>query len=170
MTFAYDHGVLCDLSSICYNCAVGFFYQPSPSWLSRVTYCSFPSARLFSSLHWVGPPLFGLKMTSQALLQLNFDIDRYLNPFLPPSQIHHFPRPISRFLGHRESSRPNVGNIVSLIWSFVGAFSGIALIAGVFRASSVIHHTGAPIIIGSFVSECSQSDPWRWNSLVEADQ
>ena len=86
-----------------------------------------------------------------ALHRLDFDIDKYINPFIPPSQLHRLPKPISRFLGHRAERRQSTGSIVSWAWSFVGAFSGIALIAGVFKSSASIESHAPPIIVGSFV-------------------
>ena len=91
-------------------------------------------------------------MNPRWLLRLNFDIDKYINPIIPSSPLKRLPKPISRFFGYREMPEQPLGNVVSWLWSFIGAFSGIALIAGVFKTSALIQGIHAPLIIGSFVS------------------
>lgn len=82
---------------------------------------------------------------------LNFDIDNYINRYIPPSQLYRLPYPISRFLGYRRSSeRRDVGNVLVCIWSFIGAFCGLAVIAGVFNSSPLIQRDHPPVLIASF--------------------
>lgn len=79
-----------------------------------------------------------------------FDIDRYLNPFLPPPPWRHLPEPVSRFFGYRVAKPPNWGNLSVIFWAFIGVFCGISLIAVVSRNIPAFEGHGAPIIIGSF--------------------
>ncbi|KAH6688457.1 HPP family protein [Plectosphaerella plurivora] len=79
-----------------------------------------------------------------------FDVDRYLNPFLPPPPWRHLPRPISRFFGYRVTKPPNWGNLSVIFWAFIGVFCGISLIAVVSKHIPSFEAHGAPIIIGSF--------------------
>lgn len=86
-----------------------------------------------------------------AAADLDIDLDKYLLPFIPRSRLHALPRPISHFLGHRNSHpRKKIGNLLIAGWSFFGAFCGVAIVEGVFM-SPVIRAHGAPLIVGSFV-------------------
>ncbi|CAG8057664.1 unnamed protein product, partial [Penicillium nalgiovense] len=78
---------------------------------------------------------------------INLDIDQYTNRIIPSSQVHRLP--ISRFLGHRNSPAREIGDLVVCAWSFVGAFCGILLVAGVFQSSPLIQSHHPPLIIAS---------------------
>ncbi|EWC46907.1 hypothetical protein DRE_03919 [Drechslerella stenobrocha 248] len=80
----------------------------------------------------------------------HFDIDDYLNPWIPPNQLHRLPTPISRFLGYRSSPRPDVGGPLAACWSFLGAFCGIATASAFFKYSGIFSDVHAPFIIASF--------------------
>ncbi|KAF2114833.1 HPP family-domain-containing protein [Lophiotrema nucula] len=86
----------------------------------------------------------------QSSREWNFEIDHYLNKVLPPSPLHKLPPPLSRFLGYRKEQKQDVGNILGAFWSLVGAFCGLAVIAGVFNntLSIQVHHP--PALIASF--------------------
>jgi hypothetical protein len=90
-------------------------------------------------------------MDFSAIRQVDFDIDRYINQIVPRPQLHRLPRPISRFLGYRDKPRKNGSILINWAWSFIGGFSGVALIEGVSRGSTIIQSLRPPIIIGSFV-------------------
>ena len=134
-------------------------YHPSPSVhilisISRLTRMlfSFCLISLSSLISWVFVlPASASEMHIPTLHRLNFDIDSYLNPYIPRSRLYRLPKPISRFLGYRDRPQQGIGNIVSWAWSFLGAFSGIALIEGVIRSSPLIQSHAPPVIIGSFV-------------------
>jgi len=79
----------------------------------------------------------------------HFDIDRYLDPFIPPNRISRLPRPISHFLGHRTTASEPLGNIVIACWAFLGGFISIAVLSAIYMSSFVTSHHG-PIIIGSY--------------------
>ncbi|ORY17579.1 HPP family-domain-containing protein [Clohesyomyces aquaticus] len=81
----------------------------------------------------------------------NFDIDRYINPYLPPSRLHRLPTPLSRFLGYRRKETQDVGNVLQAWWGFVGAFCGLAAVAAVFNNSGDIQARHPPAMIASFV-------------------
>jgi hypothetical protein len=94
----------------------------------------------------------------------NVDIDRYINPYLPRSQLHRLPTPISRFLGYRTKQHQDVGNVLGAIWSFLGAFCGLAVIAAIFNNSPEIQARHPPAMIASFVCSlpaCSCALPFR---------
>ncbi|KAF2824013.1 hypothetical protein CC86DRAFT_328121 [Ophiobolus disseminans] len=80
----------------------------------------------------------------------DLDIDRYLNRVLPPSPLHKFPTPVSRFLGYRREQRQDVGNVLGAFWSLVGAFCGLAVVAAVFNNTASIHLHHPPALIASF--------------------
>lgn len=82
----------------------------------------------------------------------NFDIDRYLNPFVPPPPWKHLPYPVARFLGHRETTPQVTGNLMHIFWTFIGVFVSILLIEGVSKHVPSFESHGAPMIVGSFVS------------------
>ena len=83
----------------------------------------------------------------------HFDIDSYLNRFIPRSRLHLLPKPISHFLGYRSSNsleKGQVGSVLVWFWSFIGAICGILIVAAVFRVP-LLTKDGAPVIIGSLV-------------------
>lgn len=82
----------------------------------------------------------------------NFDIDRYINRVIPPSPLHRLPNPVSRFLGYRKEQKQDVGNVLGAIWSCVGAFCGLAIIAAAFNNTEAIQVHSPPALIASFVS------------------
>ncbi|KAL9130360.1 MAG: hypothetical protein Q9217_001418 [Psora testacea] len=77
------------------------------------------------------------------------DIDKYLNRLVPPNFIHTLPRPISHFLGYRESPQADTGNILVAFWACLGAFVGVIVLEGVFMIPE-IRHRGPPLLIASF--------------------
>lgn len=79
----------------------------------------------------------------------NFDVDKYLNPLVPPSRLHLLPLPLSRFLGYRRKATQPLGNLVVAFWSLIGGVAGTCVLAGFFM-SPFITERGGPIIVGSF--------------------
>src|SRR5690242_16414121 len=82
----------------------------------------------------------------------NIDIDRYVNRIVPPSPLHRLPTPVSRWLGYRKKQKQDVGNVLGAVWSFVGAFCGLAVVAGVWNNTPSIQGHHPPALIASFVS------------------
>ncbi|KAF3194576.1 hypothetical protein TWF225_007103 [Orbilia oligospora] len=95
--------------------------------------------------------LQALKMhTKRNTTRWDFDIDNYINPWIPPSILQELPTSISRFLGYRTSPRKELGSILVAWWSLFGAFCGIAAVSAVFKYSGVFSELDPPLIIGSF--------------------
>ena len=92
-------------------------------------------------------------MKVPSLWQLDFDVDEYLNRFVPQSRLYRLPQSLSWFLGYRRRSHQQPGSVLIWLWSFVGAFAGILLIAGVIKSSPALQSHGSVLIIGSFVSQ-----------------
>lgn len=94
----------------------------------------------------------GLRDFHERSREWDLDIDHYLNLFIPASPLHRFPTPIARFLGYRKERRQDIGNILGAVWSLVGAFCGLAVVAAVFNNTESIHRHSPPALIASFVS------------------
>ncbi|KAJ9642917.1 hypothetical protein H2201_005860 [Coniosporium apollinis] len=84
-----------------------------------------------------------------AAKDMSFDIDKYINRFVPPSQLHRLPKPISRFLGYRESAVVDVGSVLVWFWAFVGAFIGIIVVAQVYMVDAIQKYS-PPVLFASF--------------------
>jgi len=82
--------------------------------------------------------------------RFDFDIDDYLNPFVPRPRLKLLPKPISRLLGYRSTPQEPIGNLLVCIWAFIGAFAGISLISLLFHFLPVRGPSDPPIIIASF--------------------
>ncbi|KAG5999368.1 hypothetical protein E4U21_006999 [Claviceps maximensis] len=80
----------------------------------------------------------------------NFNIDRYLNPLVPPPPWKHVPYPVAWFLGYRKTKPRDTGNLMPIFWSFIGSFAALILIQGVSMHVSSFAAHGAPMIVGSF--------------------
>jgi hypothetical protein len=81
---------------------------------------------------------------------VDFDVDHYINRFVPRPRLQLLPKPISWFLGYRSKPVPRIGNVVVWFWSFIGAFAGILVIEAVFQTKGIKDH-GAPTVIASLV-------------------
>lgn len=87
-----------------------------------------------------------------------FDIDNYLNPYIPRSPFHLLPPSISYFFGHRPprtaSRRPPVvhhyHNVILYLSIFIGTFCGLSIIENSFLALPPLSGHAVPIIIASF--------------------
>ncbi|KAL6872899.1 HPP domain-containing protein [Trichoderma novae-zelandiae] len=79
-----------------------------------------------------------------------FNIDRFLNPFIPPPPWSHIPYPIAYWFGYRKAKPQETGNLMPIFWAFIGVFGAIAMIEAVGKhvASFPPHHV--PLIVGSF--------------------
>lgn len=87
---------------------------------------------------------------------VHIDIDKYINPFVPPSQLYRLPKPIARFLGYRETPPPELGNVLLAFWSLLGAFCGLFLVGAVFHYSDQILQYHPPVVFGSLVRSTSK--------------
>ncbi|KHN98944.1 HPP family protein [Metarhizium album ARSEF 1941] len=90
----------------------------------------------------------------------NFDIDRLLNPLVPSPPWRFLPYPVARWLGYRKSKPQGTGNIMPILWAFIGAFVAILMIQAVSKRVPSFEARGAPMIVGSFVSPCPSFAPF----------
>ena len=82
----------------------------------------------------------------------NVDIDKYINPYVPRSQLYRFPYPLAYVLGYRKEPTRPLGNIWVKLWSFIGAFVSLVFIAGVTKSSPLLQRHHPPLLFASFVS------------------
>ena len=80
----------------------------------------------------------------------NFNIDAYLNPFIPPAPWKHLPYPVARFFGYRRGKPKETGNLMPVFWAWIGAFAAMLLIQAVTKRVPSFKAHGAPAIVGSF--------------------
>lgn len=80
---------------------------------------------------------------------LNFDIDIYLNPFIPPSQLHRLPKPIAHFLGHRTHAPTEPPNVLSYLLTFVATVAGLCLVGGVYNHAPGVAKWSPPPLVAS---------------------
>jgi len=107
------------------------------------------------------PP--GAKTTSSSW---SFDIDNYLNRFVPRPRLYLLPGPISRLLGHRTTPQPPIPEPLVWLWAFVGTFLGISLVTAIFHAPAIRSHfpTNAPlIIVGSLGATGTKFGCWNFH-------
>ena len=81
----------------------------------------------------------------------DFDIDKYIVKILPQPWLQHIPRPISHWVGYRRESPKKRPDVVIWLWTWIGAFCGVAVIEAVFQRNLYFSDRGVPIIVGSFV-------------------
>ncbi|KAF9267927.1 HPP-domain-containing protein [Marasmius fiardii PR-910] len=67
-----------------------------------------------------------------------------------PSRLSRVPTPISHFLGYRSSPPKKVQDPLVWLWSFIGAFCGIALLQAVFGQAHYFIERGVPSIVASY--------------------
>ncbi|WEW56530.1 hypothetical protein PRK78_001976 [Emydomyces testavorans] len=84
------------------------------------------------------------------LHELEVDIDRFLNRYIPHPRWHILPRPVAHFLGHRLHPPKKVGNVLVMFWSLIGVFSGLLIVTAVSAHIPSFRQHGAPVILGSF--------------------
>ncbi|KAI3395259.1 hypothetical protein diail_1612 [Diaporthe ilicicola] len=82
--------------------------------------------------------------------QWQVNIDQYLNPFLVPPPTRFLPSALQRLLGRHEQSRPQLGNVATSFWAFIGALGALSLISIIDRRVPAFESAGTPLIIGSF--------------------
>ncbi|KAK8035463.1 hpp family protein [Apiospora rasikravindrae] len=80
----------------------------------------------------------------------HFDVDAYLNPYLPSPPWKRLPRFATHFVGYRPRPQQPIGNLVMIAWAFVGIFASLSIIEVVGRHIDSFRSGGAPLIIGSF--------------------
>lgn len=96
---------------------------------------------------------------------LDFDIDHYLNRFVPAPRLYILPTPISWFLGYRSKPRSRTSSLVIWLWAFTGAFCGIAIVECVYR-TEYFKKRGTPLVIASFVCHVTRKSKKSMLSLI----
>lgn len=61
------------------------------------------------------------------------------------------PKPLSRFLGYRDTPPKDLRSVVVAAWALVGAFVGVVVLEALFMIPG-IRHLQSPVLITSFVS------------------
>lgn len=89
-------------------------------------------------------------MNRETLFELlNFDIDRYLNPYIPHNRIYILPRPLQHILGYRTEPQKEPPVLVQWILTFIATLGGLCLVAGVTNYAPGITKYNPPVIIAS---------------------
>ena len=80
---------------------------------------------------------------------LSFNIDAYINPYVPHSRLHAFPQPLRHFLGYR--SKPHVEPPALVQWPlmFATTLAGLCLVAGIYNYAPGIASLHPPVMIAS---------------------
>lgn len=79
----------------------------------------------------------------------DWNVDRHLNPYVPHNFLHHFPRPIAHFLGHRREPPEEAPSIVQWPVSFLATVAALCLVAGIGNYAPGIKQYHPPVIIAS---------------------
>jgi CBS-domain-containing membrane protein len=80
---------------------------------------------------------------------LNFDIDRYLNPYIPHNRLYALPKPISRWLGYRSEPVKEPATVLQWPITFLATIAGLCLVAGIGNYAPGITQWHPPVIIAS---------------------
>lgn len=80
---------------------------------------------------------------------LNFNIDAYLNPIIPPNPLAHLPKPISHFLGQRSNPQPEPPLLTQWLLTFFSTVAGLCLAAGVYNHAPGLSNLQPPVMIAS---------------------
>jgi hypothetical protein len=84
---------------------------------------------------------------------IHFDVDEYLNPYLPSNPIKRLPKPIARFLGYRKEPAAPIGNILVSLWALVGAFLGLLVVSTTYKFSGELQTWHPPVLFASLVGD-----------------
>lgn len=89
-------------------------------------------------------------MDRETLYELfNFDIDRYLNPYIPHNRLYILPRPLQHFLGYRKDPHIEPPAAVQWLLTFVACLAGLCLVGGTYAFAPGIAKYHPPVIIAS---------------------
>ncbi|OAT08129.1 hypothetical protein BDBG_16968 [Blastomyces gilchristii SLH14081] len=77
-------------------------------------------------------------------------LGRLLNRYVPYPRWHLIPRPVAHFLGHRTQPPKKPGNVLVMLWSIVGVFCGLAIVAAVTKNIPRFQAHGSFTMISSF--------------------
>ncbi len=79
------------------------------------------------------------------------DVEKCADPNNRPSLLARLPTWLTRWIGYRAALPPPEPTYVTYIWSFTGAFCGLALIQAVFGYANYFKRRDVPPIMPSFV-------------------
>ncbi|KAI5364957.1 hypothetical protein Slin15195_G044950 [Septoria linicola] len=80
---------------------------------------------------------------------LNFDVDRYLNPYVPHNRLYIIPKPVSRWLGYRSEPQKEPWQVLQWPITFLATVAGLCLVAGIGNYAPGITAWHPPVIIAS---------------------
>ncbi|GAB7362143.1 hypothetical protein MBLNU230_g2169t1 [Neophaeotheca triangularis] len=81
--------------------------------------------------------------------RLNFNIDHYLDPYIPPNLFAHLPRPIAHCFGYRDTPHKEPPALVQWVFAFIGTFIGILLVGGTYAHAPLLDRLQPPPMIAS---------------------
>lgn len=91
----------------------------------------------------------GRKLHSIRDSLVDWNIDQHLNRFILPNPLHHFPRPIAHFLGHRRETRKEPPTIIQWPVSFLATVAALCLVGGIGNYAPGITKYHPPVMIAS---------------------
>lgn len=80
---------------------------------------------------------------------LDFDIDRYFNPWIPHNRLHILPKPISRWLGYRSEAQRDPRAAFQWPITFAATVAGLCLVGGIGNYAPGIVEWHPPVVIAS---------------------
>ncbi|EME81985.1 uncharacterized protein MYCFIDRAFT_211512 [Pseudocercospora fijiensis CIRAD86] len=80
---------------------------------------------------------------------LDFDVDRYLNPWIPHNRLYILPKPIRHWLGYRESPQKEPYAVLQWPITFLATVAGLCLVAGIGNYAPGITAWHPPVLIAS---------------------
>ena len=80
---------------------------------------------------------------------VDFDIDTYLNSFVPISCLSYLPKSISRFLGYRDEAYKEPARLIVYVWLLFGTISSLLSIGALLRFAPGLSKYHPPVIFAS---------------------
>lgn len=80
---------------------------------------------------------------------VNWNLDNILNPYVHPTVLSHFPKPISHFLGYRSSPPQEPPTIIQWPVTFLATVAALCLVGGIGAYAPGIAAYHPPILIAS---------------------
>ncbi|KAI5922179.1 HPP family protein [Camillea tinctor] len=84
--------------------------------------------------------------SSSSPSQWDFDIDRYLNKFIPEPPWRSIPYPLAYFMGYRRGNPKVRGNIIITLWAFIGVFCSLVLLHVISNQIPEVADHGPPLV------------------------
>ncbi|KAI6774972.1 hypothetical protein HG530_001730 [Fusarium avenaceum] len=79
-----------------------------------------------------------------------FDIDRFINPYVPSPPWQHIPYLVAYIFGYRRDKPRSLGTFVPVFWAFVGIFISLSVIELASERIPSFVERSAPMIVASF--------------------